>query len=248
MTIAKAIVAAARAMPSLVKGDRNAHGKYNYVPIDDYYKDAASVALQHGLTWRIREVSSEIRMAPSSGKDAFRVTYSFAVMHEDGDVIEDFFRVTILHPLQGAQTAGSAMSYADKLFMRTTFHIVTGEQDADASDSGVFDLTAPARSGSAAIGQDMDTLLDLGYVGKPEAELFDIPDGVQELERVPDEFEIAAEMAITFVDLANDLQALEKYWLDNDALFNRMKKEESVLYDKVRKAFTVRKNILKKAI
>ena len=39
--------------------------------------------------------------------------------------------MSILHPLQGAQTTGSAASYAEKIFLRTLFKIVTGEPDAD---------------------------------------------------------------------------------------------------------------------
>jgi hypothetical protein len=74
----------------------------------------------------------------------------FTMFHGTGEVVPVYDRISIFHPLQGAQTSGSAASYAEKLFMRKAFKVVTGEKDADAVDQdfsgtslGPVDLSLP---------------------------------------------------------------------------------------------------------
>jgi hypothetical protein len=127
-TIAAAIVKTMREIPRLAKTERNAFAKYDYASVDDFYRHVVPVALANGLFWNVREVE---RVA---GPSNITFTYAFDLMHESGAAIPSYSTMTILHPIQGAQTAGSAASYADKVFCRTTFKVVTGEPDADATD------------------------------------------------------------------------------------------------------------------
>ena len=125
--IAEALFATAKAVADnpLVKDMSNEFAKFKYVPIDSYYAAIPPLALKHGLFWRCRE--TEVN---AEGK-TFKFCYSFDLFHESGATVEGYVVVTIFHPAQGAQSSGSARSYADKLFMRTAFKCVTGEKDSE---------------------------------------------------------------------------------------------------------------------
>jgi hypothetical protein len=125
--IAEALFATAKAVADnpLVKDMSNEFAKFKYVPIDGYYAAIPPLALKHGLFWRCRETE-----VGGEGK-TFKYQYSFDLIHEGGATVEGYDIVTIYHPAQGAQSSGSARSYADKLFMRTAFKCVTGEKDSE---------------------------------------------------------------------------------------------------------------------
>jgi len=125
--IAEALFATAKAVADnpLVKDMSNEFAKFKYVPIDSYYAAIPPLALKHGLFWRCRETE-----VGGEGK-TFKFQYSFDLIHEGGATVEGYDIVTIYHPAQGAQSSGSARSYADKLFMRTAFKCVTGEKDSE---------------------------------------------------------------------------------------------------------------------
>lgn len=228
-TINKAIVAAKKAMPSLKKSETNAHGNYNFVSIDAYYETVAKIANDHGLTWRVREANSEIiELAGRQGvTNAVRTRYHVDVMHESGETVEGFFTATITHPLQGAQTAGSSMSYLDKLFMRTTFSVVTGETDADTTDNTIFDTdNAPKRK--AAVAAPIDDLLAPAPV---------IPDDKPEAD-TPSDF---LKMSRDFIALAKTEEQLTRYWNQNESAFNSLKGEAPKEYKELIAAFKARK-------
>ena len=125
--IAEALFATAKAVADnpLLKDMQNEFAKFKYVPIDSYYAAIPPLALKHGLFWRCRETE-----VGGEGK-TFKFQYSFDLIHEGGATVEGYDIVTIYHPAQGAQSSGSARSYADKLFMRTAFKCVTGEKDSE---------------------------------------------------------------------------------------------------------------------
>lgn len=127
--IAEAIMKVIDQAPRLAKADENRHGKYHYVSIDAYYEAIPSLAIAQGLAWMVRETRAEV-----VSEKAIHFSYAFDVFHKSGACVMGMSELSILHPIQGAQTAGSAASYAEKLFMRTTFKVVTGEEDADATN------------------------------------------------------------------------------------------------------------------
>ncbi len=88
--------------------------------------------MKAGLLWRIREGMA--RLAEIGDTRGMHFLYEIDLFHKNGEVWENFDRVNVFHPLQGAQTSGSARSYAEKIFMRTLFKVVTGEKDADATE------------------------------------------------------------------------------------------------------------------
>lgn len=119
------LVTISRECPSLKKDERNDHGKFNFVSIDEYYESVASVALKHGVFW----LSTVTKVEPDG--DILWFHYEYTIFDGGNGKLGPVV-VVVPHPWQKAQTAGSAQSYADKVFMRQVFKVVTGEPDADA--------------------------------------------------------------------------------------------------------------------
>lgn len=254
--IAAAMIKIAQAVPQLGKADRNQFAKYNYVSIDKYYEGIAKLAAANGIMWQPREIHTAIES--DVGKDgALRITYAFDLYHESGDAIEEFSKFTILHPIQGAQTAGSALSYADKLFMRSAFKVVTGEQDADASDPDDLKIKERIKQEPAA----KEVLKAF-----PDAQIVDArPKGANALEgaeaevtdRIDDDgFNIfksdatdyitIAKICVRIAPTAESEGDLMRFWTVNMGVIDRMKNEAPKLYAKVKEEFTKRRAALKK--
>ena len=254
--IAAAMIKIAQAVPQLGKADRNQFAKYNYVSIDKYYEGIAKLAAANGIMWQPREIHTAIES--NVGKDgALRITYAFDLYHESGDAIEEFSKFTILHPIQGAQTAGSALSYADKLFMRSAFKVVTGEQDADASDPD--DLKIKERVKQEPPAKEV-------LKAFPDAQIVDVrPTGASALEgaeaevtdRIDDDgfnifksdatdFTTIAKIFIRIAPTADSEDALKRFWTINMGVIERMQAEAPKLHAKVKDEFTKRRAALKK--
>jgi len=161
--IAEALFATAKAVADnpLVKNMSNEFAKFKYVPIDGYYAAIPPLALKHGLFWRCRETE-----VGGEGK-TFKFQYAFDLIHEGGATVEGYDIVTIYHPAQGAQSSGSARSYADKLFMRTAFKCVTGEKDSEffsresEEDFDLGDADATDNSDEKANAEQLDDAIKI---------------------------------------------------------------------------------------
>ena len=239
-------------MPHLRKTEQNAHGNYAYVSIDDFYEKAAKVVTANGLTWHINEISAQvIELQGRSGVTNAMVTnYEVGLIHKSGEHWPAFFKATITHPLQGAQTAGSSMSYLDKLFLRTTFSIVTGEKDADATDNSVFDL-GPADAGRGQA-RTKSAAKPKGQGAEPDA--FDLTDSKPAASAArPVDVSSAADTAAfaalstEFISLASNEAELTEYWTSNETTFNLLKTADSEAYKALIDGFKKRKAQLKGA-
>lgn len=223
----KAIVSVRDQVGQLGKSALNPHGRYKYVSIDAYYEQVGSVAAKHGLSWVAREV--DFKLLPDVGKTGIiQATYSIMLMHLSGDVVPDFTRITIVHPLQGAQTVGSAMSYLDKVFMRQLFAIATGEKDSDADET------------------DPNSLLG----GSTPA-----PVKAREPERRPEPKQEQPQMSVaeieamftSFLPMAQNEDELKDFWSDNYPARNTLKNSDEDAYNRVLAAFSARKTQIKNA-
>lgn len=123
------IIKASKEMEPLIKGDHNPEDGYAFVSIDTYYEKAAKVAFNHGLSWTMTERSIDRR------GDTYVWSYSFTVFDEEGNYINNFAKISVPHDFEGPQTSGKVVSYADKVFARQLFKLVTGEADADSTPS-----------------------------------------------------------------------------------------------------------------
>jgi len=178
------------------------------------------VAAKHGLTWVLKVVNFE--HLPNLGKSgAINFTYNVDIFHSSGDEKLNFTSLNILHPIQGAQSAGSAMSYADKIFMRQLFKVETGEQDADATNPN-----------------------DLN--GKPEAPKAEAPKPALSKE---DEETLVAWIDTTIKTFLPDVRTddeLKGFWSDNkNGAIKRVRDFSEEAYNGLLSAFTARRNELK---
>jgi len=227
----------------LSKDDRNAHFKFSYVPIDDFYEKVASVALKHGLVWRLYEAD-----AVSTAANMLVIPYRVDLFWADD--WHEWDRITIMHPAQGAQTAGAARSYAEKIFMRHLFKIVTGEADSDGTAGIVADNTP--------IVMDQPTK---GHVGEPdEAPVGQIPP--EAVKRVVDRIEgkvspifkrrvsdadkeLVYQVFQKFMPLQKSVKDLAEWRKMNADVMDLFQEEDAVLYARITKLFTKRKGEVK---
>lgn len=215
--ILKAIADVTAEIPNLAKAEKNQHGGYNFVPIDKYYEVVGKAAAKHGLSWSLSE--HEWEHLPNVGKSgAMRFTYVTRLMHSGGEQAENFSRLTIIHPIQGAQTAGSAMSYADKVFTRQLFKVQTGEQDADSTNPNDFEDSKPAPQKA-----------------KPEAKQ----------ESGPSLTEWVQTIVSKFIPDAKTEAELTKFWSENKTAINKVKGESEEAYNLLVEVFKNRRAELK---
>lgn len=159
--IVQAILQTQSAISALPKTERNNYGNYNYATIDQYYEDVASCARKNGLTWVVSEEEIVV------GRESTLHRYVVELQYKDGTTYPEYARLSVLHPLMGAQATGSAMSYAEKVFMRMVFKVPTGEFDADATD-GKNVRTSGLRSRGRGRPRPEQSYRDLGPVDEPE--------------------------------------------------------------------------------
>jgi hypothetical protein len=248
------IIAAAlevqREVGKLGKDDFNAHGKYHFVSIDTYYQHVASVAANPGLTW-VSQVTGTTFTA--GDKPNIRFDYSFDLLHSSGAVAHGLFRHPVVHPVQGAQTAGSALSYADKLFMRHLFKVVTGEGDADSTAPDAFDLTprmmpapvaaAPQPKPTAPLPAYNPMLDEDGLAQAIHKVAAGLRDNKPVL-HVPDvhsDFDLVERVLTVFVELCRDKEELIGFWEQNIAALDAMLTLAPEAHQRVKSAFVARK-------
>jgi hypothetical protein len=172
--IHEALASALAEIHRLKKGDKNDHGKYAYVSVDDVKDHVRPILAKHGLHVSVSEVAFEMLGVESrSGiTTSARISYDITLRHVSGEVLPAD-RITIVLPYTGAQTAGAARSYAVKEWMKSTLLVSTGEKDAiqggaDADAYAQQDYTAPA----AITADQFRTLKDLiEKTGTDEAKL-----------------------------------------------------------------------------
>ena len=103
----------------------NEYAKYKYVSIDKYYEKMRPLMNDAG----IMIIPDELESSLSDDRKLYRAVYQFTIIHKDGAVWNFPIRRSITLPFTGAQSAGSALSYVEKIAMRTIFKIDSGEKD-----------------------------------------------------------------------------------------------------------------------
>jgi hypothetical protein len=127
--------------------------------------------------------------------------------------------------------------------MRTVFKVVTGEGDADASDSNAFssdplDMDTAPRSKRPAqakktLTHEIETVHSTGEVQAPS-----------EPEKTNVEWFIG--LVEAFLPMASTTGELEKYWHDNEHNIDAVKEEDPESYQRIVNMFKVRKLEIKK--
>lgn len=241
--IAAAVVKTTRDVGTLIKESRNSHDGYDYVNVDTFYEKVGGKAAANGLSWVASESDLEVFETPGRNgvRQAIRVTYNFTLFHESGATAENVSRMTVLHAMAGAQTAGSALSYAQKNFMRQTFKLATGEKGSDADETDPRELdNAPVMRVANDLPPPPAQVRDSAVLGER--------DGVQVL-RVPSDRQQVAlieEVFVQFVNDCSDMHMLRQFWNENAAALDAVKKIDSIAYGRVKEAFGKRRGQLER--
>lgn len=137
----------------------NDFAKYKYVSIDKYYEKMRPLMNEAG----IMIIPDELESSLSEDRKLYRAVYQFTVMHKDGAVWNFPIRRSITLPFTGAQSAGSALSYVEKIAMRTIFKINSGERDdADMLEQSDFSALTDKQK------DEIDKLYDKANLDKDE--------------------------------------------------------------------------------
>ena len=135
-----------KAVQTVSKDDKNDHGNYNFASIDGFLGGCRDACAANGLHPEISVISYE-PFTGSNSKQWATYTYEVVMCHESGEETKPVQTVVSL-PITGAQTSGSAQSYALKQYLRGLFLIKTGEKD-DPDFNAPVDLVIPAQAVAA---------------------------------------------------------------------------------------------------
>ena len=152
--IHEAMTLVLRDIHRLKKGDKNDHGKYAYVSVDDVKDHVRPLLSERGLHIAVNELAFDMLGVESKNgvTTSARITFAITLRHVSGEELPPD-HITIVLPYTGAQTAGAARSYAVKEWMKGTLMVSTGEKDAivggaDADAYEQQDYTAPVKKSS----------------------------------------------------------------------------------------------------
>lgn len=141
--IAKAVIQVMTSLGVLGKDNKNTFDKYNYASIDDFLKFVRGHCAEAGL-FIIPDEAEEPKLVDVTKKDGKPMAvwwsrFAFTLVHSSG-VSYGPIHKTVMVQANGAQSAGSAQSYALKQLERGLFQIPTG--DADDPDKEKVEMSA----------------------------------------------------------------------------------------------------------
>ena len=186
-SIAAAIASAVREVRVIGKGDRNKFDGYDFASIDKFLMLVNPICGRNGLFPIVaqREVEFYENVNSKGGKSVWaRFFYDVTMYHETGETLGPI-NMMVAVPMNGAQSSGSAQSYALKQFFRAMLMIPTGDKDdADLNPTETHQsVTAqptgphPAATRIKAAIAKRTTRDDLGQLWKDEKEaLGNLPD------------------------------------------------------------------------
>lgn len=119
---------------ALEKSEKNAHGGYKYVSVDNVKDHVRPIFAKHGISLLTTEEGHNTFQ--TQGKNGMvthlMVTFIFSAVC-DGMTAEDIAvsaeRITVSAPYTGGQTAGALRSYAVKEWLKAKCLIATGEKE-----------------------------------------------------------------------------------------------------------------------
>ena len=130
-TIHQAIASAIGDVKKVGKADRNKFDGYDFASIDKFLELVNPICATHGLFPFIDQENFELYENTNSkgGKSTWcRFMFLVSLFHSSGEQFGPT-RMMVSVPMSGAQSSGSAQSYALKQFFRGLFMIPTGDKD-----------------------------------------------------------------------------------------------------------------------
>ena len=125
-----AVAKASGEMKRIAKESRNVEQKYDFASVDDFLAMAGPICAANGLT----TISDEVEVIDLERQGKFGVTnwlrikFAFTTYHASGAHLPPVMR-TVEVIRTGAQSFGSAQSYALKQYLRGLHMIPTGDKD-----------------------------------------------------------------------------------------------------------------------
>lgn len=130
--IAEAVIKVMASLGTLVKGNQNKFDKYNFASIDDFIEFVRPHTIDAGLIILLDEAETPrlVDVAKKDGKPMamWWSPFEYWLITTDGCMAGPF-KKTVMVQASGAQSSGSAQSYAEKQIMRSLFKIPTREGD-----------------------------------------------------------------------------------------------------------------------
>ncbi len=151
-----AINAAMGQVQKLAKGDRNQHGNYSFASVDAFLDMCRPICADHGLHPQVDSIGTETFSAGNSKLWA-KFSYKIGMGHVSGEKT-DPVGMDVMLPLTGAQTSGSAQSYAVKQYLRALLLISTGERDDPDFHQPAPSDGVGAKEAAPAADYDLDAL------------------------------------------------------------------------------------------
>ena len=150
--IHRALIKAMSEVTKVQKSSRNVEQKYDFASIDDFLAMAGPICAANGLYTVMDE--SDVAEFERQGKYGvthwLRVRFCLTTYHESGASLPPVYR-TVEVIRTGAQSFGSAQSYALKQYLRALLLIPTGDKD----DSNVAEkgegAPSPVQQGNKAL-------------------------------------------------------------------------------------------------
>ena len=132
-SIVQAVAKIQRAVQSVKRDGRNAHGGYEYASTDAIYAAISAKMGEAGLTILTLEDDPEIKTVdgPKGPQRWCRFKFRFILATEDGTWTDASCARTLYMQVLGPQTHMAAQSYAEKTFLRSLFKLPTGDLDLD---------------------------------------------------------------------------------------------------------------------
>ena len=128
--ICAAVAAAISDVYILGKEDKNQHQNYSFVSIDKFLEHVNPICAKHKLFPSVNMEHVEYYNASSrNGEQQWgRFNFEITLIHESGESLPKT-KLTVPLQINGAQSSGSAQSYALKQYFRSLFMIPTGDKD-----------------------------------------------------------------------------------------------------------------------
>jgi hypothetical protein len=147
ITIHQAIASAIGEVRKIGKTDRNKFDGYDFASIDKFLEMVNPICATHRLFPFITQEGVEFYENTNSkgGKSVWaRFTFRISLFHASGGEFGPALMMVAV-PMTGAQSSGSAQSYALKQFFRGVFMIPTGDKDDADLNPNEAHTTAPQR-------------------------------------------------------------------------------------------------------
>jgi hypothetical protein len=237
-TRGKLLTALAKCMAEvkrLEKGERNKDQGYNFASVDDFLAMTGPVCAANGIVIDMDETGVEAFERAGKYGPTFwlRVTFAITVWHTSGESLPPRKR-TVEVIRTGAQSFGSAQSYALKQFLRAMLQIPTGDaEEADKADEGVG---RPIQNAATGI---PEALRDAWIAGVLDA----LPPDATETEKAA---AFADQICRDFQSLKS-VSGLEGTWGKRQAIIGKLQEKYPDLWGKVIDAFERRKMAIEEA-